>query len=63
MHKKEDFLGTGAIRVFTDQDYLTGNCVNSLLCTERYHDVMFSLLGYSLNVWKSALISETAVDY
>ena len=40
--KKQDCLGTGAIRVFTDKDYLTGNCINSLLCTEHYHDVMFS---------------------
>ena len=48
---KQDCLGTGAIRVFTDQACLTGNCVNSLLCTERYHDVILSLLGYSLNVF------------
>ena len=47
---KQDSLGTGAIRVFTDQDYLTFNYVNSLLCTEGYQDIMFSLLGYLLNV-------------
>ena len=48
-------LGSGTIRVFTDQDHLTGNYVNSLLWTKRYHGVKFSLLEYSpyafLKIW------------
>ena len=34
----------------TDQDYLNRYYVNSLLCTERYHNVAFSLLEWSLNL-------------
>ena len=34
----------------THQDYLNRYYVNSLLCTERYHNVAFSLLEWSLNL-------------